>query len=215
MLTYLYTLKYDDDGEAGLPTHYMLNECSDIVTTVPDREFVPLPEDEATRHLKLMNNVVVYAMAEKYNIPELKELAKVKFNKALNPSPLTLNLPPIVHAIFATTPSTDYGLRGTIISLGAIHAKEILNDESSHCIIKDHGELGLGMLQQLLPQFEAEKEVLRREVTILKLHIQSIFECATGLTRHEPNASKFLTTQAEAKLTAFIGMIDSYRTLQG
>lgn len=58
-----------------------------------------------------MNNVVVYAVAQKYDIPELKELAKERLTKSLREGGLMADLPSIVDAIYETTPSTEVGLR--------------------------------------------------------------------------------------------------------
>ena len=62
-----------------------------------------------------MNNVAVYAIADKYGIPELKELAKTKFKPLLLCAHLTSKTPIFVNAIFETTPSTDPGLREVAI----------------------------------------------------------------------------------------------------
>lgn len=180
MLTYLYNSDYDDDGAAGSPRCYMLNVNSENATTVHSDELTALPEPEARRHHKLMNNVVVYAIAEKYNIVKLKELARAKFGKCLAPNPLELRLPPIVSAVYGTTPSTDQGLRGAIVSTCVFRAEDILGDADARCMVEQHGQLGLGMLLELAP-LKKNTVRLRGEIRNLKSGMQEVFDYLSEL----------------------------------
>lgn len=198
MLTYLYTLDYDDDGDAGSPDCYLLNVNSESVATA-------LPEQEAKQHQKLMNNVVVYAIAEKYNIVELEELAKAKFEECLDQLVLSeLYLPPIVDAIYGTTPSTDQGLRGVIVSTCVFWAEEILSDANAHCLINDHGELGLGMLLELVPFREEKTARLREEVSYLKLGMQEVFDDLSELGEPSDAFDKMQLSTALNRLSILI-----------
>lgn len=107
MLSYLYTLEYDDSR--GGP----VLSCSRILTTattVDSENTEPTPKYPDTsithtvmsfqetdheiiyadlyKHHKhmLMSNVQVYALAEKYDIQALKELAMTKFEALFNPN---------------------------------------------------------------------------------------------------------------------------------
>ncbi|MCJ1450412.1 hypothetical protein MMC28_000743 [Mycoblastus sanguinarius] len=162
MLTYLYTLDYDDDGEPASLKQYILNGSDSLKTTT-------VPEGGAQRHAKLMNNVAVYAIAEKYDIPELKELAKTKFTEILGIGILTPDIPMVVDAVFTITPDTDSGLRGVVIGACTRWAKTLVKDDGLNCMLKDHGELGLGVIRQMLGKRDALLKDLDRQVdSILK-----------------------------------------------
>ncbi|MCJ1263408.1 hypothetical protein MMC22_003278 [Lobaria immixta] len=86
---------------------------------------VPLPREALKRNntlnaaiedtsIQMTNNVRVYAIADKYDIPGLKELAKSKFWILVASAELILNHPSIIYEIYNTTPSTDRGLRDIV-----------------------------------------------------------------------------------------------------
>ena len=102
-----------------------------------------------------MNNVAVYAIADKYGIPELKELAKTKFKPLLLCAHLTSKTPIFVNAIFETTPSTDPGLREVAIEFCQSHVRTILDDSHSSYMLKDHAELSLGVMRKTAHEHDA------------------------------------------------------------
>ena len=71
MLTYLYTLDYDEGDH--FPAVAMAVSVEDP-TSKPD-----VVDDTTVCHCKRMSNIRVYAIADKYDLPALKELAKPKF----------------------------------------------------------------------------------------------------------------------------------------
>ena len=146
MLTYLYTLTYDDEGDAASAEHYMVNGAK-ISKAAPTLS-PPLSEEELSRHAKMMNNVVVYAVAQKYDISELKELATFKFRQLLwlkAPSPSLLH---VVDAVFETTSIADSGLRSVVAKYCIKYRTEIVADNHLSTMIRDHGDLGLDILRQ-------------------------------------------------------------------
>ncbi len=98
-----------------------------------------------------MNNVRVYAIAEKYNIPALKTLAMTKFQNCETTRNSTRNRE-VVNAIFSSTPDTDPGLRNIIIKMSAkaSDVEENLKEEGLAPVIRDHGNFGLGMLREIV-----------------------------------------------------------------
>lgn len=106
MLTYLYTLDYDDgDG----PQAVALAASQNTESLVADSSSKPQAVDDATAsHCKRMNNVRVYTLAEKYNIAALKELAKTKFENcksvcvALGRKPMQSSTVFLVYKILST-----------------------------------------------------------------------------------------------------------------
>lgn len=109
-----------------------------------------------------MNNVRVYALAEKYNIPALKELAKTKFQncKADYSYPLYRD---VINAVFNSTPDTDSGLRDIVILKCAKKLEENLNEEGVAPMIRDHGSLGLGLLREIVKQHKSQLEKQKKD----------------------------------------------------
>ena len=147
MLTYFYTLTYDDEGDLASAEHYMVNGTkSSRAATTPS---TPLSEEELSRRAKMVNNVVVYAIAQKYDISELKELAKSKFRELLWLEDPSHGLPVVIDVVFATTSVTDSGLLRNIVAEYCTHfTPKIVADDHLSSMIEDHGELGLAVLRQ-------------------------------------------------------------------
>ena len=109
MLIYLYTLTYDDEGDAASAEHLMVNGAKILnAATTPS---TPLSEEELSRHARMINNVVVDAIAQKYDISELKGLARSNFHELLWLKAPSHGLPGVIDAVFETTSITDSGLR--------------------------------------------------------------------------------------------------------
>ena len=118
----------------------------------------------------MMNNVVVYAIGQKYDINELKELAKGKFYDLLWLGAPNYAFPNIIDAVFETSTITDPGLRLDAIQYCTEFSTEILADDHLCGVIKDHGELGLGVLREVsedLAQNLHQKRCLREQLVTL------------------------------------------------
>lgn len=141
MLSYLYTLNYDDgyrpkededsssvdlgtekdEDAAGTPPieiqdlHLSRNDCGSLAIV-----------EDATGQEKpsLMINVQVYAMADKFDIAELKILAKEKFTACAQGWPLP-DFPSVVHEALTSTPENDHGLRNVIREILAEHVEDV------------------------------------------------------------------------------------------
>ena len=74
----------------------------------------------------------MYALAEKYDIPGLQSDAREGFSTLASLKWPYRNLPAIIVAIYSSTPSSDRGLRDTIIKLCAQHLPDFfaLEEES-------------------------------------------------------------------------------------
>lgn len=164
MLTYLYTLAYDDEGDTASIQHYMVDGSkvgtSNALTTMT----TPLSAEELLRHAKMVNNVAMCAIANKYDIGELKELATVKFSDLLWLEAPSHGLPDIIHAVFETTSITDPGLRNVAVEFCTHYSTEIVADDYLSSLIKDHGELGLDVLREV----DEQKELLQKKLVKLK-----------------------------------------------
>ncbi|KAG6989786.1 hypothetical protein G7Y79_00064g094090 [Physcia stellaris] len=81
-------------------------------------------------HASLLINLRVYALADKYHIRELMDLAAAKFKSHINIWPLH-DFPAIVSEIVDLTPANDRGLRPVIVDICTDHLKEVLNIKSA------------------------------------------------------------------------------------
>ena len=81
----------------------------------------------------LHTNIMMYAMGEEYDIPDLKKEALSKFEYALNAA-MNTNLElndrlafvlKCVPTIYTTTPDSDRGLRDLVVALGAEHLDQM------------------------------------------------------------------------------------------
>ena len=166
--TYLYTVDYNDEGAAASAQYYMVNE-----TEITDTQAVnkPATNKELLRHAKMINNVAVYAVAQKYDTSELKELATAKFRELLWADGPSHSLPDIISAVFETTSVTDPDLRTIAVEYCAHNSTQIIADERLCSIIKDHGELGLDVLREVdeyANDKSAQKELLHGKLVNLK-----------------------------------------------
>lgn len=175
MLTYLYTLDYDDeDPPQTVAVAASQNTDGHMTDAISKPE---VTDDATTSHCKRMNNVRVYALADKYNIPALKELAKTKFQKSKISCNYSLYRE-IINAIFESTPDTDTGLRNIVILKCAKDVEMSLKEEGVASMIRDHGSLGLGMLREVVKkhnsQLEKQKWNLKTRTIDLNLALGSL-----------------------------------------
>ena len=190
MLKYLYTLNYDnddDDGEAADVALYARGKGASAelqARTVTEEQHLSAPYRSGYHYHRVLNNIAVYAIADKYDIPELEALAATKFSDALclwGEEMDLASLPAIVDAVFDATPDAKRGLRDVIISYCKCWKKDIIDDEDLAAIVTDHGEIGLAMIRRLFherEQIEKSTEarieaVMVRENTLI-WHIERI-----------------------------------------
>ena len=186
MLTYLYTLDYDD-GDASPPVARDESPNTDS----PVRDLTPKPavnDLETVSHCKNMNNIRVYALADKYNIPALKELAKTKFKTCVTARKIPITrLTEIVDSIFHSTHETDPGLRDIIISNAAATStpEQILGEGPLASAVRDHSAFGLGLLREVVEKHYSEQEKKRQDVrtkmTELRGTASILYECAEAM----------------------------------
>ena len=128
-----------------------------------------------------MNNVAVYAIARKYEVPQLKALTMVTFHYILSHSPNNPKILSVVNAVFETSSSGDSGLREFITDYCTHFAGKYIHNENVNGVIKDHGNLGLGMLQKMHAKHVEEKQQLSRQITVLQSLEKIFFFRAHGI----------------------------------
>ena len=119
MLLYLYVLDYDTGSTTEVG--FQATASEDYV--------------EKERNVALQAHVAVYAVADKYDIPSLKAIAKSKFDMQIGNMWPVPRLPNIANEVFSSTPCNDRGLRDVILKLCVSHAAEIVNESFSNTSI--------------------------------------------------------------------------------
>jgi hypothetical protein len=105
-------------------------------------------------------NTRLYAIAEKYDIPLLKRLARARFTEWAESNWSHRDFPTVVKEVYESTPSSDLGLRDIVSHLCGQHVKELANKDEFLNLADLFGELGLGVLKSVLKDTEEAKKVL-------------------------------------------------------
>ena len=144
---------------------------TDIVSA--DRiEELDEPTHEVISHAEssgLMVNAKVYAMAEKFDIPQLKVLAKEKFAKHAYGWPI-LDLANVAHEVLTSTPSSDRGLRDIVHNIIANHVTEITTDSENDnhrqllSVIASEGELVVDILREKAKEMDDLQKKVKESI---------------------------------------------------
>lgn len=189
MLLYLYTLDYPDGNMLNIPADHVATDislpprlqrmASTITEEKADMGMTSAPFEGLTpEDPKRLNNVSVYAIADKYDIAELKELARRKFLALMGNELTNVEFEAVRDAVFGTTPSHDRGLRHIVCQFCIDHFEYIIkdtrlrslvlnNEELAHTM-PEHAMLGKTKDMQLLDETLAKKLSLQDEVLAAK-----------------------------------------------
>lgn len=120
--------------------------------TDKDEASISTTVDEVHPQPSLFNNVLVYSVAEKYDIAMLKDKAKEKFELRAETGNLVTasEFTEIITEIYRTTPSSDRGLRNVVSQICARHTQTIVNDPVFKSSIEETGEFVFDLLQEVL-----------------------------------------------------------------
>ncbi|KAI9801049.1 MAG: hypothetical protein M1826_005201 [Phylliscum demangeonii] len=202
MLSYIYTAKYEDlsdaaehDLDSDPPVQAIepvidvepssMNAATRISDDEPETTEGPAaadvdtatPSQKATGDLieqALKNNVLVYAVADKYHIPLLKDLAQVKFTARARHVWPPAGLPGILRLVYETTPDNDQGLRMVVAELCTQHLPELIS-------AKDFGDsllalcpLSVDMLRTLCSTYVTERNAAAAEGQSLRAQVEDL-----------------------------------------
>jgi len=98
---------------------------------------------------RLTVNTLMYALADKYEIEDLKALAKAKFEQAVLQDWESRAFAHAAGLAFDTTHSSDQGLRSVIVKTINQH-RELVNRESVQDLLKSGNEMAWALIQVLL-----------------------------------------------------------------
>ena len=173
----MYTFDYKDEQHQD----HEPNGCSPVTskevedTTGENEQVSENDEGQAA----LLSSVRVYAIADKYGIPLLKELAMDRFCDRVEINWTHEDFSDIVREIFQSTPDSDRGLRDIVVRIVATHAEALTQNDDFCQVLKEIGDLGLRVLCQTLTTQSKEASdsssrirELESEVEMLKAQLK-------------------------------------------
>lgn len=166
----------DSNHDASAQSNIALDpgELKDVADDTIDRIGAPASAP--------LNNVLVYALAEKYDIKPLKELARCKFEIRSSESWHDSDILHILKEIYRTTPAADRGLRDIIINVCSRYMDDLMVRGEFRQILNDDASLAFEMLNRVhcttlklgeqLLHLERDNVRLQVEETSLKNEIE-------------------------------------------
>ena len=172
MLFYLYTQDYPDHDVPSMSAKYVAvdrytpphlrHKTPTIIEELTDRSAnLELSEvATTTQDPRMMNNVLVYAVAEKYDIPDLKDLAKGKFQSLARSKWPHDDFYALAERVFSTTPDADMGLRQVVLDICEEHSEDILRNEESRAGFLEIPAIGAVVLRAAVGKFDQDRMLL-------------------------------------------------------
>lgn len=149
---------------------------------------------------RILNNVHVYALAEKYYLPALKELAVEKLRRDACKCPWE-GLVPIAHEAYASTPSSDRALRDIVMQMCETHLDQIMEDKNLEAIMKDNADFASDMFKVATGKYKKQLktiEDLRHKVKTKKEKIGRLMKKKRDLSEEvgiKKKMIKYMKTQ--------------------
>ena len=155
-------------GVAGMPILVNLREVASLNEIVCEAKRI--------RTSVVLNNVRVYALAEKYDVQPLKELSKGRFLVG-SLSKWTLDdILTVLKQVFDTTPATDRGLRDIMLNVCSLNMDRLMVLHTFRQMLCSDATLAVDILDRC----QNTKESLNHEVIFLKAELQSREHEKTG-----------------------------------
>ncbi|KAF8852305.1 hypothetical protein BDZ45DRAFT_749703 [Acephala macrosclerotiorum] len=148
LIKFLYTGTFD-----AMPSAYeTANEISYAAAKVPSSDLA----DEASRKAAkgrpgmLITCTRAFIMAEKYDIPALKNLAKTKFKEAVSTEWNTCALSVSLRLMYDELPESDRLLKDVAIEAAASHVKELIDRGEFATLCRENGDIAFDFLKACL-----------------------------------------------------------------
>ncbi|KAI9772811.1 MAG: hypothetical protein M1839_002284 [Geoglossum umbratile] len=144
MITYFYIHDYDDEVHS--------TAFSQPNESCFQGRHMPMREQPA-----LFSSIRVYALADKYDIQELKSLAESRFRIWATTYWIHPDFPDMVRDVYNSTPSTDRGLRNIVEKVLVDHALEVTEQPRFKELLVEIVELGLVVIHFGLKRIASAK----------------------------------------------------------
>lgn len=193
-LSFLYTANYNEDdkddtkettGQGESSVDSVANASSMDSGHVEDSALPPLSalsvpqtgqkrkavDEEKTEGMaeyasERLNDVLVYALADKYDVKDLKNLAIAKFQRSKDWEGWEdEDILTILRIVYETTPRTDRGLRDEILKIFSCHCDTLMDNPRLISMLDGDGQLARDILK-------TTKKALDRKATGLTLKLE-------------------------------------------
>lgn len=94
-------------------------------------------------------NAGMYIIGDRFDLSQLKDLAKAKFSAALIERWDKESLPKVIRTIYENTSTSDRGLRDCLVPTLLQHTKALREDEDFMEIVKTHGDFAVDLVDAL------------------------------------------------------------------
>ncbi|KAF4632577.1 hypothetical protein G7Y89_g5550 [Cudoniella acicularis] len=177
MVVFMYGEDYDEDTrERGLDSVFepkneevgivnQDNEGSSLLTSTPFNLLLPMTTEILLRHIK------VNAIADYYDIPQLKRLANTKIQNFLETNWSANNFSAVVEEAFNST--SDTALHKIITSTAAAHIEELVQHED-FTTVTVMSDFALGILRNMIATYKVKEELSAQKLQAAESRLQSI-----------------------------------------
>lgn len=183
---------HDDEEEEGeeqpVSAWQHAEEEQDVDSATAESDVNPAPS--------LLNNVLVYALADKYDIAELRELARGKFQTGAGRLLSATEFPEIVREVYSSTPSSDRGLRDIVSQICARRGREMVENPDVNPVIVEVGDFALDLLREVLKCEDVRVEEAEPRNRSLRGKMKSKMNEIVELERRVGAVSRVLTNLA-------------------
>lgn len=167
MIEFLYRGDYCDIGESpnaqGIDGEHILL----------DSEWARQPADPAGR---LEVNALVYFLADRYDIYDLRLTATVKFVMVAHEFWPLAEFPLILTAILDNTPESDEDLRKAALRICTDHIKHVLTHKTWTDYLAQHGEVAVGLLTALDTKHDRQKAGFKGKLKRIQQDLEQLID---------------------------------------
>ncbi|KAI9821441.1 MAG: hypothetical protein M1826_000677 [Phylliscum demangeonii] len=176
------------------------------------------PSEKASGHLAaqaVKNNVLVYAMADKYDVPLLKVLAREKFTARAEAGWPPAGLTSILRLVYETTPDHDRGLRMVVGDLCARHLRHLLPAQDFGHSLRGLRSFSVDVLLAFWARYDAEQGSLEVQVADLGDKLDTANRRVTKLENYLKDAKKIVEKNSNCRhcRIAFKPSLDNFNDL--
>ena len=166
---------------------------------------------------RLVNQALVYAISSKYDIPLLKESAKARFDSLLKPPGLPRDFSKLITIVFESTPSSDSGLRQTVLwKAGKLH-RWMTKDVQLSTLVSEGGQFAQAFIQQLSQSHATLQKRMKMSIRNLdeELELMHLGTRYTEFYGLKPSGRRNLVSIANLNSQYFCRMYDRASPVQG
>lgn len=164
----------DPEGSQSGPSEVSIEAHSPPIPTEKDFEDSDTSNSRKLiiTHIRMLSNISVHAIADKYDVPTLKKLAEIKFRSLAYSIWPHYEFPAIVKAVYESTSDNDRGLRAIVTNICANHIGDVLLlDSPSASVMKDIGQLGFDILRIVKEDSDTDHNQLSSALAITELQL--------------------------------------------